>query len=391
MDQRAAKIKRIQEISFIPNPVHGSAAVFFWGPRQTGKTTYLHDRFPQARFFDLLDTALAAELSVQPHRLREWVLAERPELVVIDEVQKVPAVLPEVHWLLENTACKLVLCGSSARRLRREAQNLLGGRAAEVHLLPLVSAELPDIDLDRALNHGLLPAHYLLEEPRPLLRAYVHAYLKEEILDESLTRNVPAFSRFLQVVGLTHGRQLNYANVARECGVAASTVRSYFQILQDTLLGFELPAWRQVVKRRLTETAKFYLFDVGVANSLNPELREVREGSDVYGRAFEHLLINEVRAYLAYHRLDWPLCYWRTSAGLEVDLVAGAMEVALEFKASRDVRREEMKGLLALREEHPRGRSILVSREARPRTAGAIEIMPWHDFCRRLWAGEILR
>ncbi len=391
MSQRPIQVRRILEFSFTPNPIHRSAAVFLWGPRQTGKTTYLHQRFPRAMFFDLLDSTLAADLAVHPSLLRERVQGENPELVVIDEVQKIPVLLEEVHWLLENSSTRFVLCGSSARKLRRRARNLLGGRAVEVQLLPLTSAELPGLDLERALNFGTLPPHYLAEDPRPLLASYVNAYIKEEIIDESLTRNIPAFSRFLQVVGLTHGRQLNYANVARESGVSAATVRGYFQILKDTLLGFELEPWRKSRKRRLVETAKFYLFDVGLANVLHPEVQQVHEGSDVFGRAFEHFLINEVRAYLAYHGLRTPLSFWRTSSGLEVDLVIGALEAAIEFKAARTVRGEDLRGLVAFREEHPRVRAILVSREENPRTVDGIEILPWRRFCEELWGGRIVQ
>ena len=320
MPQRIAPIKRKLEISFIPNPVTQSAAVFLWGPRQTGKTTFLKQRYPDADYYDMLDTSLSAEFSVRPALLRERALALNPQLVVIDEVQKVPAILEEVHWLLENTGVRFILCGSSARKLRRTARNLLGGRAVEYHLFPLTSAELHDPDLEKILNHGLLPVHYLVKNPEPLLKSYLNTYIKEEIIDESLTRNIPSFSRFMQVVGLTHGRQLNYANVARESGVSASTVRNYYQILKDTLLGFELEPWRRKKKRRLVETAKFFLFDPGVANFLNPELGAVTQGSDSYGRAFEHFLINEIRAYVSYMGIDIPLRYWRTSSGFEVDL-----------------------------------------------------------------------
>ena len=386
-DRIITRVLRIQEI---PNPVLGSSAVFLWGPRQTGKTTLLEQRYPDARRYDLLDSDVAAALAVRPRLLREEILAAKPPLVIIDEVQKVPALIEEVHWLLEHTATRFILCGSSARKLRRGAANLLGGRAVEAYLLPLTSAELPDLDLDRMLDHGGLPVHYLVDDPRPLLRSYVNAYLKHEIIDESLTRNIPAFSRFLQTVGLTHGRQLNFANVARECGVSPHTVRGYFQILEDTLLGFELPPWRRKGKRRLVETAKFYLFDVGVANHLHPELRMVVEGTDAYGRAFEHFLINEVRACLSYGGRDDPLSFWRTSSGFEVDLIVGDMALAVETKSTREVRAEDLRGLRALRQERKVGRSIVVCRAATPRrTEDGIEIMPWRDFCARSWAGDL--
>lgn len=247
------------------------------------------------------------------------------------------------------------------------------------------------MDLVRLLNHGALPAHYLVNDPSPLLRAYVNTYIKEEIIDEAATRIIPAFNRFLQVVGLTHGQQLNYANVARETNVSAATVRSYFQILEDTLLGFTLEPWRKTRKRRLVETAKFFLFDMGVANYLNPEAGPITEGSDLFGRAFEHFLLNEVRAYLSYRGLGRPLSFWRTSSGFEVDLIVGNLDPALEFKSLKRVRDDDLRGMRALLEEHRVKRSIVVCREQSPRTTeDGIEIVPWQEFCRMLWAGELI-
>ena len=391
MLQRSPYFQRELRISWTRNPISRSGAAFLWGPRQTGKTTLLHQQFPNARFYDLLDTALAAELSVLPRTLREQTLADRPQIVVIDEIQKSPELLEEVHWLLENTPTRFVLCGSSARKLRRKARNLLGGRATEFHLQPLTTHEIPHVDLLRLVNHGALPALYLVDSPAPLLRAYVNAYVKEEIIDEAATRNVPAFSRFLQVVGLTHGQQLNYASVARETHVSAATVRSYFQILEDTLLGFTLEPWRKAKKRRLVETAKFYLFDVGVANHLNPESSAIVEGSDLFGRAFEHVLLNEVRAFLAYRGQARPLAFWRTSSGHEVDLIVGDRELALEFKSVKRIREGDLRGMRALLDEHRVGRTIVVSREDRPRTTeDRIEILPWRTFCGMLWNGEMI-
>lgn len=390
MYQRFHKFKRILELPWVENPVSGSAAVFLWGARQTGKTTFLHDRYPDGRFYDLLDTSLSAELSVRPRVLREQVLAEQPPLVVIDEVQHVPGLLEEIHWLLENTSTRFILCGSSARKLRRRSRNLLGGRAADAHLLPLTTREIGDIDLLRALRFGTLPVHYLVDDPSPLLKAYVSNYIKAEIIDESATRNIPAFSRFLQVAGLCNGQQMNYANVARETGVSASTARSYFQILEDTLLGFTLEPWRRRKKRRLVETAKFYLFDVGVANQMHPESHEIVEGSDRFGRSFEHFVVNEIRAYLSYERLDHPIAYWRTSSGLEVDLIVGDMDLAVECKSTREVRAADLKGLRSLADEHTPRRMIVVSRVESPRkTEDGIEILPWREFCASLWAGDL--
>jgi predicted AAA+ superfamily ATPase len=236
-----------------------------------------------------------------------------------------------------------------------------------------------------------LPVHYLVEEPNALLRAYVNSYLKQEIIDESATRNIPAFSRFLQVVALCHGQQINYTNVARESGVSASTVRNYYQILEDTLLGFTLEPWRRKKKRRLVETAKFYLFDVGVANQLHPEARKIDEGSDLFGRAFEHFILNELRAWCEYEQQEIPLTFWRTSSGFEVDLIVGNLELAIECKSARDVRAADLRGMRALHDEHKPRRSLVVSRVAEQRrTDDGIEIMPWQTFCNELWGGGLL-
>lgn len=387
---RFSKFERALNLEWVPNPVTGSGALFLWGPRQTGKTTLLRDRYPQASFYDLLDTDLRAGLSVRPARVREEILAGKPEIVVVDEIQKVPSLLDEVHWLLENTGTRFILCGSSARKLRRESRDLLGGRAIDFHLLPLTCREIGDVDLQRLFNQGGLPAHYLADNPRPLLQSYVNNYIQEEIIDESVTRNIPAFSRFLQVVGLCHGQQLNYANIARETGVSASTVRNYFQILDDTLLGFTLDPWRRRSKRRLAETAKFYLFDIGVANQLHPESSVVAEGSDRFGLAFEHFLLNEVRAAQHYRGRERPLSFWRTSSGFEVDLIVGDMDLAIEFKSSRERRSGDLRGMRALLDEHRPRRCIVVSRAAQPsRTEDGIEILPWSDFCAELW-GDLL-
>lgn len=391
MSRRFPTFKRRLDLSGPSNPVTGSSAAFLWGARQTGKTTLLRERFPEARLYDLLDTALAAEFSVRPRLLREQVLAQKPRTVILDEIQTVPALLPEVHWLLENTPTRFILCGSSARKLRRGSTNLLGGRAVDRHLHPLTSVEIGDVDLLRLLRHGALPVHYLVDDPRPLLKAYVNNYLKQEIIDESATRNVAAFSRFLEVVALGHGQQINYTNVARESGVSANTVRNYYQILEDTLLGFTLEPWRKRKKRRLVQTAKFYLFDVGVANQIHPEARSIDEGSDLYGRAFEHFVLNEVRAWIEYERLDLPLAFWRTSSGLEVDLIVGDLDVAIECKSTREIRAVDLKGLRALRQEHRPRRCLLVSRVREKRqTDDGITLVPWREFCGELWSGGLL-
>ena len=330
--------------------MEGNNAAFLWGPRKVGKTTLLRQQFPNAKFYDLLNTDIKTRMLLQPSILREEVLAQTPGVVVIDEIQKAPALLDEVHWCLENTKTKFVLCGSSARKLRKGAANLLGGRAWRFELFPLTSREIGHLDLERALNHGLIPKHYAQSNSDRSLRSYVNDYLALEIEAEAATRNIPSFARFLEAVALTHGRLINYTNMARECGVSAKTVKEYYQILEDTLLGHTLPPWRKSKKRRLIETAKFYLFDVGIARALSG-MHNIQKGTDEFGRAFEHFMIEEMRAFLSYREKNSHLSFWRTSTGMEVDLIVGDMDLAIEFKASTRVDERDTKGLCALMED----------------------------------------
>lgn len=371
-------------------------AAFLWGPRKVGKTTLLRQQFPRAVNFDLLDSTLRTELTLRPAILREQVLASRPQLVIVDEIQKVPALLDEIHLLLESTTTRFILCGSSARKLRHGAANLLGGRAWRFELFPLTTAEIGVSEnsaaagemLIRILNRGLVPQHFLAARPERLLRGYVLDYLSQEIQAEALVRNVAAFARFLDAVTATHGQLLNYATVARDCGVSPKTVREYYQILDDTLLGFRLPPWRKARKRRLIETEKYFLFDVGIVKALSG-MHILQPGTEEFGRAFEHFLIQEIRAYLSYRERDLPLSYWRTSTGLEVDLVVGKLDLGIEMKASPRVGDGDARGLRALATDQKLKRAMIVCLADQPRRlADGIEIWPWQLFCKRLWAGD---
>jgi predicted AAA+ superfamily ATPase len=366
-------------------------AAFLWGPRKVGKTTLLKQQYAAAHYFDLLQSDLRTSLLLRPSLLREEVVANRYDLVVVDEVQKVPALLDEVHWCLENTKTRFILCGSSARKLKHGAANLLGGRAWRFELFPLTTKELGECRLERILNHGLIPQHYAEEAPDRSLRSYVLDYIEQEIHTEALTRNIPAFGRFLEAVAATHGRLINYSNIARDCGVTSKTVREYYQILEDTLLGHTLEPWRRKKSRRLIETAKFYLFDVGVVRALSG-MRLIQEGAEEFGRAFEHFLIEEIRAWLAYEEKFLPLAYWRTSTGLEVDLVIGDLDLAVEFKASRKTDERDLKGLRALMEDQRVRQAVVVSQDPVIRELpGGITVYPWQKFCEKLWAGDLLK
>lgn len=385
MTSTLSEYKRSLEID-----LDGNNAAFLWGPRKVGKTTLLRQKFPKAKYYDLLNTELKTQLTLKPSLLREEVLAGKFDLVIIDEVQKAPSLLDEVHWCLENTKTKFIMCGSSARKLMRGAANLLGGRAWRFELFPLTTKEIGNPDLLRILNHGLIPKHYLDEMVDRSLKSYVYDYIEEEIRAEALVRNIPSFARFLDAVSLAHGQLVNYANIARDCGVSPKTAREYYQILQDTLLGHELQPWRKKKKRRLIETAKFYLFDTGIVRALSG-FQKIQEGTEEFGRYFEHFMIEEIRAFLSYREKNLSLAYWRTSTGLEVDLIIGNMELAIEFKATPLADSRHLKGLKALQDDQKVGRLIIVSLDKKPRTTpDGIEIYPWQTFCEELWEGKII-
>ncbi len=383
------KIARILDISL---PQDQSA--FLWGPRKTGKSTYLKSRYPTSIRYDFLQTDLVIELSARPWRLREQLLARddaalnRP--IILDEVQKVPSILDEVHWLIENRGLRFILCGSSARKLKRGQVNLLGGRAWRFELHPLTTPELGDVDLLRILNRGLIPDHYLQEEYHRSLIAYGRDYLKEEVFAEGLTRNIPAFSRFFEALGYSHGELTNYSNIARECGVDGKTVREYYQIMVDTLLGRMIAPFKKRQNRQIiTRAPKFYLFDVGVAGALVkrmiPELR-----GEQFGRALEHFILMEIIAHNSYREIGYGINFWRTKNGLEVDFVLGGGEVALEVKGSSRVDSRALRPLRVFIEEYSPRRAIVVCTEQRERIVDQIRIMPWRVFLQALWAGEII-
>ena len=363
-------------------------SIFLFGARQTGKSTALRQQFPREIYIDLLDSEVRNRLERRPSLLYEM-LKDKAEgtIVIIDEIPEVPTLLNEVHRLISEKNLRFVLCGSSARKLKRKGTNTLGGRAYPVFFHPLVSAELPDLDIDRAVNYGMIPSHYLAKNPERRLSAYIDVYLKEEIKEESLVKNLLAFQRFLEVAAISNGEILNNRNIAQECGVNASTVSSYFDILEDTLVGYRIPAYTKVVQRRLVQAPRFYFFDVGVANYLMHRSRLVR-GTPEYGHAFEHLVIQELIAYMHYTHQDERISYWRTYAGTEVDVIIGDARIAIEIKSVEEVLPKHLKGLKSFGEEHPNCRRIIVSHDIIPRRIGDIECIPVKDFFRRLWDHE---
>jgi len=376
----------------LPDP--GIETFFLWGPRQTGKSTLLRQRYPDARWVDLLKGEEFRRYLDHPEYLRQELEAAAPpgRQVVIDEIQKVPALLDEVHWLIENRGLHFALCGSSARKVRHGAANLLGGRALRYEMHGLTAGEVGgDFDLDRMLNHGYLPRMYQAERPRRLLDAYIADYLREEVAAEGLVRDLPAFSGFLDAAALSDGELVNFSNIARECGVSSPTAKAYFGILEDTLLGRWLPAYRRRRKRRVIGAPKFYFADVGTVNRL-ARRGALAPGSQLYGKAFENWLFHELSACIAYRELDVEPTYWRLPSGIEVDFVLGDMQVAVEAKASARITRDHLQGLRTLIQEHPGVRErIVVCLEPRARrTADGIDVLPATEFVRRLWQGEVV-
>ncbi|MFH0800506.1 MAG: ATP-binding protein [Pseudomonadota bacterium] len=376
-------IRRLIDINL---PKRQSA--FLWGPRKAGKTYWIKHHLKDAVIIDFLKTDIFAEYSSRPSLLRER-YGKHKGLIVIDEVQKIPCILDEVHWLIENSDANFLLTGSSARKLKHGHANLLGGRAWRRIMTPLSFMEVDSIDMERTMISGLLPPHYLSPDPIEDLRAYVADYLKEEIAAEALVRNIPSFSEFLKVAAITSSELLNYTNVGREAGVSSKVVRGYFDILEDTYLGFRIPPWTKSRTRRMIETEKFYFFDVGVANHLAK--RHPAIGSPDFGKAFEHFILMELKAYQAYRDPDLEISFWRTSSGQEIDFILGDKEAAIEIKGSRRVHEGDIYPMKILKEDAPAKRHIIVSLEEEKRSLnGWIEILPWRVFLEELWSGRIL-
>jgi len=355
---------------------------FLLGPRQSGKSWLIRNTLPSCPVIDLLSHQQFVRLSRNPERLRDNCVDGQS--VVIDEIQKLPVLLDEVHRLIEERGIRFLLTGSSARKLRRGGVNLLGGRAWVRNIHPFSAQELKThFDLDRAVNFGLLPSVYLSDTPEEDLRAYAGSYLQEEIVAEGVTRNIPAFSRFLEVAAACNGKLINYAKISNDAQVARTTVQEYFQVLKDTLIAHELPAWGKTIKRKAVGTSKLYLFDPGVARVLQNR-RAIDPGSPEYGGAFEHWVFHELRCYIDYMGRGAGLAFWRSLSGYEVDFILND-EIAIEVKASENVDDRDMKGLRALKEERLLKNCIVVSREKHIRKVGGITILPWGDFIAALW------
>ncbi len=386
-------MQNIERILNLELPEKQSA--FLWGPRKTGKTTYLKSKFPDSIVYDFLKTDLFLDFSKRPALLREQLMARDPESlkhpIILDEVQKIPGIMDEVHWLIESRDFRFILCGSSERKLKRGGANLLGGRAWRFEMLPLVSAELTGWDLLTVLNRGLIPSHYLDENYSRSLKAYSLDYLKEEVFAEGIVRNIPSFSRFYDAMAFTHGELVNYSNIARDCGVDSKTVREYYQILVDTLMGKMIEPFKKRQNRQvITKSPKFYLFDVGVAGAITKRTIQEEKG-ELFGNAFEHFILMELLAYSSYNELDFDINFWRTKSGLEVDFILGNGEIAVEVKGSSRVDKRDLYPLTAFLNEFPSTRAFVVCNEQTERIVDQIRITPYRQFLSDLWEGKIIR
>lgn len=360
---------------------------FLFGARGTGKSTLIAETLPGAVVYDLLDPDQFQRLLKEPKVIAEE--TDRDTVVVIDEIQKLPALLDEVHRLITKRKQTFLLTGSSARKLKRGGANLLAGRAFFAELFPLTSREIPEFDLLAYLNTTGLPEYYNQSHVDEFLRAYVGTYLKEEIQAEALTRNLPGFTRFLEVVALSNGEEINYTNIASDSGVPVRTLEGYFSILNDTLTGFALPPFLLTKKRKAITRSKYFLFDIGVVNNL-ARRGQIEYKSELFGRAFEHFIALELRAFISYQRQNIELQYWRSASKLEVDFILG-QELAVEVKSTDLVLDKHLKGLRAFKEEGLVRNYGVVSLDSHERlTEDGIHIWPWKIFLAKLWNGHLI-
>lgn len=370
------------------------STVFLFGPRQTGKSTYVRQQLGAdvALTFNLLDRSLLLRLLANPSEMRQEIEARglTDAVVCIDEIQKCPELLDEVHLLIEERGLRFLLTGSSARSLRRSGTNLLGGRGRDRRMHPFSYFEVKDhgFDLERAMSYGLIPSHFLAPDPDDALESYVTRYLTEEVAAEGMTRRIPAFARFLQVAASMNTRLVNATAIGSDAQVPRQTVQNYFQILRDTLLGYDLEPFGETVKRKPIATQKFYFFDMGVVRTLR-RLGPITAANAEFGEFFEHFVFLELRAWIDYLSPRTSLHFWRSTSGFEVDFVVGG-SVAVEVKATRHVTERHLKGILVLGEDLPLARRILVCREERPRRVQGVDVLPWRGFLDELWTRGLL-
>ena len=376
--------KRFMKLSFLLK----KKSFFLLGPRSTGKTTLYRQIFPRAKVYDLLHLNTYKRLNMRPQILEEENRNNIRRLIIIDEIQKSPFLLDMAQYLIDR-GHRFLLTGSSARKLKRGSVNLLAGRVWSAFLFPLVSSEIPKFNLIQYLNRGGLPHIYGSPDHSEELSAYVHFYLKEEIQNEAFTRNIGAFSETLELIAQSNGQELNYDSFSKDLQISPNTLKNYISILDDTLLGFHLKGYTKTKKRKAIARSKYYLFDIGVTNTLCRR-GDIQERSELFGKAFEHFIILEVRAFLSYSRKSLDMFYWRSTSHKEVDLIIGN-KAAIEIKATQVVQEKHLKGLKALKEEGLIQKYFVVSLDSEPRmTQDRIHILPWNIFLKKLWQSQLL-
>lgn len=359
---------------------------FLFGPRGTGKSSWTKATFPKALYLDLLDAEIYNDLLARPARLQSMIPANFRDWIILDEIQKIPALLDEVHRLIESQSLKFVLTGSSARKLRQKGVNLLAGRALTYAMHPLTVAETGEqLQCARALRYGQLPSIYSEEDPKKYLESYVKTYLQEEVLQEGLTRNLSAFSRFLEAASFSQAGVVNISKVAEDCAVDRKLAESYFQILEDLLLGWTLPVFKKRAKRRMTSRPKFFFFDVGVYRTLRPS-GPLDTPEEIEGAAYESLFIQEVRALNDYLQLDYQLHFWRDSNQQEVDLVLyGPRGIkAFEIKRNHRIHHNDLSSLQCFLRDYPQAKAHLIYGGTREETRDGISLLPYEWSLRNL-------
>lgn len=351
---------------------------FLFGPRGTGKTSWVKTYFPEALYIDLLKDRDYTALQADPSRLEALVLAHPSPWTIIDEVQKIPALLNEVHRLIEHHQRCFILTGSSSRQLRRGGANLLAGRALTYHMHPLTATEIGEsFDLNKALSTGLLPLSYLDRDSTAFLESYIATYLREEVLQEGLVRNIGAFSRFMEIASFSQGNQLNLSNMAREVGISRKIIAGYFDILEDLLMGVQIPCFTKRAQRSLVQHPKFYYFDAGVFRQLRPR-GPLDTPEEIGGAAVETLFLQHLRAIIDYSRLDLSIYYWRTTTGLEVDFVLYGAEglFAFELKSHKYIEKKDFVGLNAFKKDYPIAQCYLIYGGEHVEQHGDIKALP---------------
>ncbi len=359
-------------------PFDQKSSAFLFGPRGTGKTSWIKTNMPTAVYFDLLDFATISTLSANPSRLESLIPPNTKEWVVIDEIQCVPELLNQVHRLIENKKIRFLLTGSSARTLRKKGVNLLAGRALQYHMHPLVIQELgSDFNLDHALRYGLLPMTITHENPAKYLESYVQTYLREEVLQEGLTRNIGTFTRFLEIASFSQGAVLNFSEIARELGLNRLMVAQYFDILEDLLLSIRIPVFAKRAKRKVIAHQKFYFFDAGVFRYIRPT-GPLDSREEIDGSVLETLFLQSLRAINDYNNFGYSISFWRTVAGNEVDFVLYGPRGfhAFEIKRSATITAKTLSGLKNFSDDYPEAKLYVIFLGGHKEYYGNITALP---------------